>query len=578
MAGLFSLIIPKTDDYSGYVSGFRKVVDNYYSGIKYSKYYKIDLNTYTAYIFIHSRLKDSVFSGNIYSVSGCLFDINGKNIHVDNDESRKLVENILINSDDLIRHINGFYVGFVKRNEQLVFFNDILSSIPLYYYSDDGVLVVSTRIRDILETISYAGRTIGLSTPGAYFLLTFGYMIGEATLYDGVKKVLPGSIIVFDKGSTFTNKIYEFNNYDVINADMDEIIGELHRRFSKAVAREFAYDAERGYSHILTLSGGLDSRTVLFYAVSQGFTDITALSFSQTGYLDHVISEKIAKDLGVNYVFVPLEPGDYLYSYADDIIRITGGLIYYVGPIQVYYAMKQVYKENVDYGILHTGQLGDAILGTYLVEPRHTPLNRYVMAKKAISSKLLDKALKYIDTSRYRNAELFVLLERGFNGIFAGFRAIEEFTEFSSPFLQKHFLEYVLRIPPELRYDEYIYIEWLKKYMRSELKYTWESLGFKPIYPFRLYPLLRKINLYRRRLRKILGKEYLLSMNPFEYWFKTNNKLREYIYNTYKENIGLIMNKELRDDVEYLFNNGNFIEKSMVLTLLKSVRIFKVKT
>ena len=64
-------------------------------------------------------------------------------------------------------------------------------------------------------------------------------------------------------------------------------------------------------------------------------------------------------------------------------------------------------------------------------------------------------------------------------------------------------------------------------------------------------------------------------MNPFEYWYKKNDDLRKFTKKFFNENISVLdPHQELKNDCEILFNNGNFIEKSMVLTLLETSKLF----
>ena len=61
-------------------------------------------------------------------------------------------------------------------------------------------------------------------------------------------------------------------------------------------------------------------------------------------------------------------------------------------------------------------------------------------------------------------------------------------------------------------------------------------------------------------------------MNPFDYWYKTNENLKNFIDSTFKENISLLENNELKKDYQKLFKEGNTLEKSQVLTLLEAIR------
>jgi len=57
-------------------------------------------------------------------------------------------------------------------------------------------------------------------------------------------------------------------------------------------------------------------------------------------------------------------------------------------------------------------------------------------------------------------------------------------------------------------------------------------------------------------------------MNPIDYWYNTNEKLRDFISSFYNENINSIQNLHVRKMCEKLFKEGNTLEKTQVLTVL----------
>ena len=60
------------------------------------------------------------------------------------------------------------------------------------------------------------------------------------------------------------------------------ILNGLEHTFRAAVQEEFQRDKDLDLEHIVTLSGGMDSRMVLAYAADMGYSDITTICFSQS--------------------------------------------------------------------------------------------------------------------------------------------------------------------------------------------------------------------------------------------------------------------------------------------------------
>jgi hypothetical protein len=64
-------------------------------------------------------------------------------------------------------------------------------------------------------------------------------------------------------------------------------------------------------------------------------------------------------------------------------------------------------------------------------------------------------------------------------------------------------------------------------------------------------------------------------MNPVNYWYKRNTTLRK-ITLTFEDNMGVLKcHSALRDDCKHLFEEGGFLEKVTVATLVKALKIFK---
>ena len=522
----------------------------------------------------------------IIAVTGLIYSIGSEAAFTKNkyEIAKKIMD--LYGSSDLTfpKYLDGVYAAIIATERELILVTDSTSSKTLYYYysPDNSFLVFSSSYPVLLRLLNSIGIRLALDIKGAYFLLSFGYMIGDTTLEINTKKIPPGSLLYYSpvNGAMKIVKYDVLDNSPLYSLDEETIIDELHRRFLRAVVQEFLYDAIHGRRHIVTLSGGLDSRTTTFYAYSAGFHDMTAICFSQRNYVDHIVSRTISSDLGIRYIFVPLDPGDFIVRVYDKVIEASGGLSVFLGHAHAYYTMSMLLRHSSileKHGILHTGQLGDAIFGTYLSGLSHEPLSISTISRYAISRKLLKKAIKFINISAYKNAEIFGLYERGFNGILSGYKAIEPFTGYSSPFLHRKFIEFVLKIRPEYRYEEYIYIKWLQKYQPRELRYTWEKLGFKPYYCNKtLLKILKNINRVRHIVyRDILKIAEKADMNPFDIWFRSNSTLRSFFDKLYRQHVEKLVEEPLlRDDIKYLYTCGNVIEKSMVLTLMLAIDRF----
>ena len=99
-------------------------------------------------------------------------------------------------------------------------------------------------------------------------------------------------------------------------------------------------------------------------------------------------------------------------------------------------------------GILHTGQMGDGFLGSFLPNKHHEPAKMGVSLKESYTAKKIRPYLEK-ELSLFENNEMYKVYNRGFNAVFNGYRVIEQFTPFVSPFLNEDFVKASLAIPPQ---------------------------------------------------------------------------------------------------------------------------------
>ena len=476
-----------------------------------------------------------------------------------------------------ISEIKGDFSGVIlnkNTNTWYIFTNHIGSKSIFYFFDEEKkYLIFGSELKVIVNILRKLGYPLNLSEIGAYCLLTFGYMIGDNTLIKNIKKIPPGSILTYSNGRINIERYYKLSSTPYITDSEEIIIKNLHSLFLDAIKLEYDKDLEYNYSHISTLSGGLDSRMNVMMAKKAGYTNILCLCFSQSDYLDEIIAKRIASDLGFDFIFKSLDNGNYL-KHIDEAVFVNDSSTLYAGAAHLQFSLKLLDWKIM--GLLHTGQIGAIVKGSYLLNENHGPVSIKAIKKIAYSTKLLDRNLltKLNLLDNYENFEVFALSERGINGIFNGYRVIEQFTEFSSPFLDKDFLEYSMRIPPKYRYKNEMNKKWINSKLPEASVYPWQGTGMKinagllKQFSFRVFRFLKK---------KYQGDKYLNSMNPFEYWYRTNPDLKSYIEKYFVDHIALLSAyPTLMNDAKPLFENGTFLEKTQVLTLLSGIKLYNL--
>lgn len=416
------------------------------------------------------------------------------------------------------KDLYGSFAVLQYDGETLTLATDHISSKPIFYYADDIHFIFGTELRFVIGLMKLLSKNVVLDKLGSLSLLELGYMVEDFTLVNGVKKLQAGKILVFDL-RTFSYRIDTYFDPQVepVIEDRKRALNLFTDIFKEAVELEWKKDSNYGYAHMATISGGLDARTNVLMAKRLGFKNINVITFGQSDYWDERIVKRIARDQGFDLLIRTLDNGDYLLD-VDKYIVANSGLASYAGAAHGFSTVEKLNWKK--FGILHSGQLGDAVLGTYIDKEIHV--------RNEDLRDVVEDAKK-----KYETNEKFVLYNRGYNGILNGNWTTHHFTEMLSPFLYPSFIEFSLCLHPSFKYGEKLYIDWLKTVLPESYKYPWESLkGLPPGSPNWLV-FLRKA--YYGGIKRVFGQLPMHSMNPFEYWFRVNEKLRNTLLRYYKQ-------------------------------------------
>jgi asparagine synthase (glutamine-hydrolysing) len=349
-------------------------------------------------------------------------------------------------------------------------------------------------------------------------------------------------------------------------ADSIERTEEL---FRQAVSAEYDKDRECGYRHLAHLSGGLDSRMNVFVARELGYDGILNMTFSQCDYLDEKVAKRIAADLGNEFLFYALDNGNFLRHTLSDAVMANGGLVLYSGAAHELTMYRSINWEP--FGVVHSGQIGDAVLGSFLRTGGPATLS----VDCAIDARLLlDRIAPTIKRiqAHYESVEAFKIMSRALNGAPNGNWMGNQYSEVLSPFLHLEFLEYCWGLPRDRLVHEKHYLAWIEAKHPRAGRYARTPSGLRPGANRFLLFLLWFIDGSRRRL---WGAQSKWSMHPFDYWYRTNPALRDYVAGYCGSHLSMLAgHPQLHADCGRLFQEGNLIEKTQVMTLLEAMKLF----
>jgi asparagine synthase (glutamine-hydrolysing) len=210
---------------------------------------------------------------------------------------------------EVLNHLNGMFGLAIwdVRKERLLVARDAMGIKLVYFRVADGQLTFGSEIRAILA----AGDSDPEVDPVALNLfLRFRYTPSPLTVYQGIRKLAPGEMLVVEAGKCREERWYNFTPIPFSSPKQDdEATRELLELYRGAVRRHLLSDVPVG----LLLSGGLDSGLLLALMNEQGGPWPTYTIGYGEAFEDDELADaaETASLLGARHVTVKLDQAEF---------------------------------------------------------------------------------------------------------------------------------------------------------------------------------------------------------------------------------------------------------------------------
>lgn len=262
---------------------------------------------------------------------------------------------------DLLDDLNGMFAFVIyDKNKEILFgARDRVGIKPFYYAFKNGKFAFASELKSLMSLPWIAGE---LDFTSIYHYMSLQFVPAPDTIFDEIKKLSAGHYFVYEiptKRLTLT-KYWELDvsrTVDRPSAELEELVRE---KLKEAVKRWTLSDVPIACS----LSGGLDSSSIVGLLALSGEKDIRTYSLGFEGhyeksYSELDLAEKVAQKWDTSHHEVTLKPGRVL----NDLEKMVWHLDEpYGGGLPSWYIYELIGK---DHKVALTGTGGDELFGNY---------------------------------------------------------------------------------------------------------------------------------------------------------------------------------------------------------------------
>jgi len=203
---------------------------------------------------------------------------------------------------EFARHLTGMFALAIwdAPRRRLVLARDRLGLKPLYYTLEDGRVRFASEIKALL-----ADPTLkrGLHRQGLLDLLGYEFVPAPDTLFEGIRKLLPGCLLTVERGRARLTRYWSLETQEI--EPTEEALADL---LESASADHTMSDVPLG----AFLSGGIDSSTVVSFlsrSVPAGLQTF-ALGYREASFSEFEYARQVAEHFHTRHTELLVQPVD----------------------------------------------------------------------------------------------------------------------------------------------------------------------------------------------------------------------------------------------------------------------------
>lgn len=301
-----------------------------------------------------------VYNGEIYNFKEFYPELksNGFEIKTGSD-TEVLLKLFQLYGSKMLHRLNGMFAFAIwdKEKKELTVARDRMGVKPLYYsFSNETFYFASEQ-----KALFSAGLPLKIAQNGLEEYIFNRFVAGENTLYENIKKVLPGHIITLHQdGKVVTEKWWDLKSEIQNQPKIHNPLKWFSETFDDSCKLRMVSDVPVG----VLLSGGLDSSSILASLYQQKFKNIETfnIGFKEEEHNESHLAKMLTEKFNYRFNTIKLEDED-LYNHLIKATYYQDEPIMHLNEPHLL-AISEFAKPKVK--VLLSGEGADELMGGYV--------------------------------------------------------------------------------------------------------------------------------------------------------------------------------------------------------------------
>ena len=300
------------------------------------------------------------YNGEIYNFKDFYTELksNGFDIRTGSD-TEVLLKLFELYGTKILNRLNGMFAFVIwdKQERKLTAVRDRMGVKPLYYTFYNETFYFASEQKALFT----AGVPLKMAKDGMEEYIFNRFVAGENTLYENIKKILPGHILTIHESGKVTHEKWWDLKAEIQNqSKIKNPIEWFRETFDDSIKLRMVSDVPVG----VLLSGGLDSSSILASINQQNFKDIQTfnIGFKEKEHNESHLAKMMSDKFGYGYHTMQLEDNALFEKLINSTYFQDEPIMHLSEPHIL--ALAELAKPSVK--VLLSGEGADELMGGYV--------------------------------------------------------------------------------------------------------------------------------------------------------------------------------------------------------------------